>query len=80
MRHLFLRRTLSAALLLSSVTSLASAQRRPGGGDVAPSGPTPTIAQRTASLEKKDGFLPFYYDSKTAHVFLEVKDWNKQFL
>jgi hypothetical protein len=80
MRDSFIRRALSAALLFSSLASIAVAQRRPGGGDAAPSGPVPTIAQRTASLEKKDGFLPFYYDAKTAHVFLEIKEWNKQFL
>ncbi|WP_074655577.1 zinc-dependent metalloprotease [Terriglobus roseus] len=39
-----------------------------------------TIAQRTASLQKMDGFFPVYMDTKTAHLYLEINGWNKQFL
>lgn len=76
----FVRRGVSAALLFSTLP-MAVAQRRAAGGDApAAGGPVPTLAQRTASLEKKDGFLPLYYDSKTAHLYLEIKEWDKQFL
>ncbi|MGO4210517.1 zinc-dependent metalloprotease [Terriglobus sp. 2YAB30_2] len=74
-----IRRGVSAVLLLTALPGIA--QRRAAAGD-APNagGPVPTIAQRTASLEKKDGFFPIYYEAKTAHLFFEIREWNKQFL
>jgi hypothetical protein len=34
----------------------------PGAAD-AQQAPAPTIAQRTAGLERADGFVPFYWDA-----------------
>lgn len=78
-RSIYRRSVFAVALL--SVLPLSAQQERRSGGPAAPQpGPVPTIAQRTASLTRKDGFLPIYYDAKTAHLYLEIKDWNKQFL
>jgi hypothetical protein len=74
---------MAAALLLSSacVTVAQQPRRGPGGtaGD-APAAATQTIAQRTATLQKLDGFFPVYLDTKTAHLYIEINGWNKQFL
>ena len=73
----------AAALILSS-SCIATAQqpRRLGGGAGvdAPAAAPQTIAQRTVSLQKMDGFFPIYFDPKTAHLYLEITGWNKQFL
>jgi hypothetical protein len=68
--------------VLAGLAVAAPAQRRGPGGPASDAAPvaSQTIAQRTASLTKMDGFYPLYYDTKTAHLFLEISGWNKQFL
>ncbi|AFL87987.1 hypothetical protein Terro_1685 [Terriglobus roseus DSM 18391] len=69
----------AAALFLSSSTfAMAQQPRRPSGD--APTAAPQTIVQRTATLQKMDGFFPVYMDTKTAHLYLEISGWNKQFL
>src|SRR6266404_6058525 len=64
MRHL-----LSALLMfLLSAFALAQAPR-----EAQASGATPqTVAARTAQLEKRDGFLPFYWDARRGEVLFEL--------
>ena len=69
MRHstAFSRALLVAALLPLATRPLASQQA------VAP--PTPassTIAAKTAGYEKRDGFLPLYFDPKSGKLLLEI--------
>ena len=33
----------------------------------------PPVAEKTAGMEKRDGFLPLYWDAKKGKVFLEVQ-------
>jgi hypothetical protein len=40
--------------------------------------PTPT--QRAAGLERRDGFLPFYWDAGRGQLLLEVARWNEELL
>ena len=40
----------------------------------------PTISSFTQNLKKYDGYYPFYYDSKTGKVYLEIDRWNQEFL
>jgi hypothetical protein len=53
-----------ALLVLLSVPVVAVAQ---GPAQIAAS-----IAQRTAGIERRDGFLPFYWDAARGRVLLEV--------
>lgn len=73
------RRLLFSAVLLSSIGPAVVAQRRPG-GDGAAVGPMQTIAQRTASLTKKDGFFPIYFDEKADRLYVEITKFDTQFL
>jgi hypothetical protein len=54
------------------------AGRRAGGGDAA--GPVQTIAERTSTLKKMDGFFPLYLDEKTGHLYLEIAKFKTEFL
>ena len=42
-------------------------------------GPT-TIAAKTASMTRHDGFVPFYWDGATGKVWLEITRWDEPFL
>lgn len=40
----------------------------------------PTIAERTAGLQKFDGFVPLYWDEHTGKMWLEIDRFNQEFL
>ena len=46
----------------------------------AASAPAATMASLTKGLQKFDGYFPFYYDSKTGKILLEVSRLNEEFL
>ena len=64
-----------AALTLALVPAPASAQARPGGGDA-----PPTIEDRTASMERMDGFLPIHWDEADGRIWLEIGLWDTDIL
>jgi hypothetical protein len=44
-------------------------------------GPQPaSIAQRTAGLERRDGFVPFYWDASRGRLLLEIARFNEDIL
>ena len=49
-------------------------------GPVAGSDDIPSISQRTAGLERHDGFLPYFWDARRGSLLLEVSRWNEEFL
>ena len=53
------RISISAAALAIAVSTAAAQQ-------------TPTIAARTAGLERRDGFIPFYFNDRTGAFWLEL--------
>src|SRR5450830_1735278 len=40
----------------------------------------PAISQRAAGLERHEGFLPYYWDSRKGVFLLEISRWNEEFL
>ncbi len=42
--------------------------------------PLPSIADRTEGMEKKDGFIPVYWDAKTGKIFLEIGRFREELL
>jgi len=40
----------------------------------------PTPAQRTAGLERREGFVPFYWDARAGQLLLEVSDVGRELL
>jgi len=39
-----------------------------------------SIASQTAGMERRDGFVPFYYDERTGKLFFEVQRLDQDFL
>lgn len=39
-----------------------------------------TIAEKTAGMEKADGFVPYYWDAKAGKVWLEIGHWDSEML
>lgn len=40
----------------------------------------PTIAKKTAGMEKSDGFFPIYWDATTGLIYLEIPTLNQDFI
>lgn len=40
----------------------------------------PTIEEKTASMERMDGFLPIYWDEATGSLWLEIGQWDTDIL
>ncbi len=70
----------AAALLFPASQLVGQPRQARPATDGAPAAATQTIAQRTAALQKMDGLMPIYFDTKTAHLFIEISGWNKPFL
>ncbi|HEX7048818.1 MAG TPA: zinc-dependent metalloprotease [Longimicrobiales bacterium] len=64
-----------AALILPFFAYATAPAQRPAQGQA-----IPTIAARTAGLERHDGFFPFYYEAKTGKLLLEVARLDEEFL
>ena len=74
------RLQLLPALILAVSTGCAT-----GAGGGAPAAPAPgstlpSIASKTAGLERHDGFLPFYRDEDEGKLWLEVPETDIEFL
>jgi hypothetical protein len=62
---------LLSALIVAAPVALAAQQQ--------PAGPR-TIASQTAGMERRDGFIPFYYDERTGKLLLELQRLDQDFL
>jgi hypothetical protein len=51
-----------------------------GGGQASAPGPPQTIEQRTAGMQKLDGYFPLYWEEKTGSLFLEIPRFDTEFL
>jgi uncharacterized protein DUF4953/uncharacterized protein DUF5117 len=71
-----LRRFVFVLVVLSSVGLLAQGR---GGGQQAPAGGG-SIADRTAGMQKIDGYFPLYWDERTGSLFLEIPRVDTEFL
>ncbi len=68
---------LDVLFLLVTLSAGAFAQGR-GGADAA--APLPAIAQKTAGMQKFDGYFPFYWDVRAGKIWLEIARWDAEFL
>jgi uncharacterized protein DUF4953/uncharacterized protein DUF5117 len=73
------RRTLVLLVVLSSVGLFA--QGRGGGSGAAPQpAGGGSIGDRTANMQKIDGYFPLYWDERTGSLFLEIPRFDTEFL
>jgi hypothetical protein len=66
-----------AMTLMFTMSAGAFAQGR-GAADTA--GALPTIAQKTAGMQKFDGYFPFYWDARAGKIWLVIDRWDSEFL
>ena len=76
MRRLMLPVVLFALVALLPSAATVAAQDSPS----QEAKPLPSIADKTAGMEKKDGFVPVYWDAKTGKIFLEIGRFETEFL
>ena len=62
-----MRVLLLGGLLLAATSALAA-------------DPLPTLAKRTAGLDRRDGFVPFYWDAREGKLLLEVSRPGEELL
>jgi hypothetical protein len=74
-----LRRSLVLLAVLSCV-GLLQAQGRGGGGQQPAAAGGGSIADRTANMQKIDGYFPVYWDERTGSMFLEIPRFDTEFL
>jgi hypothetical protein len=62
--------------------ALATAQTAPGpgGGTQATATRLPSIAERTAGLQKVDGFVPLYWDERAGALWMEIPRFDVELL
>jgi len=63
------------AFLLVATTIPATAQR---GGEDGNSDELPSIEEKTAGMERLDGFLPLYWDEDLGQLWMEIQDFYQQ--
>ncbi len=61
-------------LVVLWISCPALAQQRGAGGAV------PSIAEKTAGMEKRDGYFTYYWDAKAGKIWLEIDKWDAEFL
>ncbi|HYH79249.1 MAG TPA: DUF5118 domain-containing protein, partial [Longimicrobium sp.] len=66
----FARTLCGAALLAAALAPTAAAAQQP----------TPTIAEKTRGTEKKDGFIPLYWDGAAGKLWMEIPRMGQEML
>ncbi len=69
--------TTALAVLLAAPVLFAQGR---GGGNAQPPARIPSIEERTAQMQKLDGYFPMYWDSRTGSLFLEIPRLHTEFL
>ena len=68
-----IRRTIvRLAFITAAATLAATPAAAQGRGNQEGGGTPPSIAERTKTLQKKDGFFPLYWDENAGKVYLEI--------
>src|SRR5947209_1447392 len=72
------------ALLVLLTTFLHAQQGQGRGGGTgpaaAPAGRTPPIEERTATMQKLEGYFPLYWDDRAGSLYLEISRFRTEFL
>ena len=72
---------LAIALTIAlSIPAFAQQGGRGGGQGAGALPPIPTIEERTAGLQKMDGYFPLYWEERTGNLYLEIPRFDTDFL
>jgi len=75
-RSILLAATMATGSILAGPSSALLAQS----SESQEAKPIPSIAEKTNGMEKKDGFVPLFWDAKTGKIFLEISRFDTEFL
>ena len=67
--------SICALVFFLGTPTSAYAQGQRGGGD-APSGPPPSIEDKTEGMQKIDGFMPLYWEESAGRMWMEISRWD----
>ncbi len=70
---------MAALCLVFALAPLGAQQGRSRGGEAA-AGPTPSIEDRVAGMQKLDGYFPLYWDGHSGNLYIEIPRFNTEFL
>lgn len=71
------RLTVSLAATAALLATPALAQR---GGGAGPAAPLPSIAEKTAGMDRMDGFLPLYWDADLGQLWMEIPRLDEEMI
>jgi hypothetical protein len=64
--------TFSLILLASAAGCTSSTAQKPAAAPAPAAAPSTSIESKTAGMEKRDGFIPIYVDTKSGKILLEI--------
>jgi hypothetical protein len=70
---------LALSLALLSVMAVSPVLAQQGGGNGAIE-PLPSVEEKTAGMERMDGFLPLYWDSDLGQLWMEIPRLNEEMI
>ena len=74
------RAFIATVAVVVCLASPAAAQGRGGGGGGQNTAPIPSIDDRTAGMQKIDGYVPLYWDERSGSLFMEISRFDTEFL
>jgi len=72
--------TFVCAVCVFAVAAPAQQGRGGRGGASGEPGRIPSIEERTANMQKIDGYFPLYWDERTGNLYLEIPSFDTDFL
>ncbi len=75
--HLIL---LPVLLVVAAPAFLATAEAQPAGRAAAAPGKTPSIEDKTAGMQKLDGYFPLYWDGQSGTLYMEISKFDTEVL
>src|SRR3981189_3761646 len=77
--------SLARLACISLIFTFPLAAQRPGGAAAGAAanptpGRTPSIEERTAGMQRIDGYFPIYWDERTGNLWLEISRFDADFL
>ena len=68
------------AAILAAVPVVAGARQQQKAPATAANSGIPSIGEKTAGMQKFDGYFPFYWDAPEGKIWLQIDKWDAEFL
>ena len=68
------------AAILAAMPVVAGARQQQKAPATAANSAIPSIGEKTAGMQKFDGYFPFYWDAPEGKIWLQIDKWDAEFL